>query len=104
MELLARFPEYKFEAGPYFMWLPETRIIRYRRRDLALPAGQLRLLHELGHAILNHTVPTDAERYRHERDAWEVAQVLAEKLGVKVSHQLIARSLRETRAAGYELG
>jgi len=101
MSLLEYFPEFTFQPSKIFMWSPDSRIISYDPRRLATDQGKLMLLHELGHALLSHRIPTDENRYQVERDAWELARLLAQKLSIRPNEALIARKLQEVRRLGY---
>jgi hypothetical protein len=83
------FPDLTFTAGQQFCWSPETREIFYKRND----SGQRplwSLLHETGHALLNHTsYKADFELLRMENEAWERAKLLAEQLEVEIDEDHI---------------
>lgn len=101
MELLDQFPEFHFRPDRWFVWSPADRTISYDPKRIETDQGRVALLHEIGHALLGHTPPLDRDRYQVERDAWDVARLLATKLGVRVPERYIARQLSELRHLGY---
>lgn len=55
---------------------------------------RLQLLHEVGHAVLQHaTYETDVERVKIERAAWEKAAELCGKYGVKYDEEFVEAEL-----------
>lgn len=101
MELVQHFAEFKFVESNVFGWRPQDRTITFDPKRITNDKGKMQLLHELGHALLNHkTLPEDT-RYQLERDAWEVARLLANKLDLKPQELLIARQLQDVRKSGY---
>jgi len=104
MELLKQFPTLKFkpdEENGYFFWSPNELTIYYSPERLESELGQFLLLHEVGHALLHFERPSDEAYYQVERDAWDVARLLADKLGIKRQESFVARSLRELKQLGY---
>jgi Zn-dependent peptidase ImmA (M78 family) len=103
MDIINLFPDLHFEpdADDLFWWKPQARTIYYAQSRVATEQGKLQLLHEVAHALLHDATPHDAQRYQIERDAWDVARLLADKLGVKRDEYFISRSLRGVRRAGY---
>lgn len=74
-KLQADFPTFTLVAGTAFHWSPQDKKIHYEESS----DDTASLLHELSHAILEHTnYSKDIELIEMERDAWEHAvQVLA---------------------------
>jgi hypothetical protein len=101
MEIIEQFPGLAFVPDRVFKWDPLKRVISYDPRRLRDDKGRCQLLHEVGHALLNHRAVPDEKRYQIERDAWDVARMLASKLGVKSPELFIARQLKELRRLGY---
>jgi hypothetical protein len=101
MELIQTFPEFNFQPDDYFTWAPATRTITYDPKRIKTNNGRAQLLHELGHALLNHQKVTDDTRYGLERDAWDVARVLAQKLGIRRQELYITAQLKELESLGY---
>jgi NADH pyrophosphatase NudC (nudix superfamily) len=89
---LARdFPKFKFEKSKIAHWSPAGKIISYTDNDA-------QLLHELGHALLDHTDFTqDIELIHLERDAWEKARKLAPEYGVKITDEVVETALDDYR-------
>src|SRR5579872_2987754 len=73
-----------FAEGDTFCWSPDTRVIRFKPQ-LDTPTGTWSLLHEAGHAVLNHNdYNSDIELILLEVAAWEQAKQLAQKLGLSI--------------------
>jgi len=77
-----------FEAGERFEWRPKGRVIVYDPSD---PYFDAHLLHELGHALLNHAdYDRDIDLIAHERDAWQHARLeLSPRYGAAVEGDII---------------
>ncbi len=79
--LRLEFPALAFRAGPTFSWSPVTREVIYKETvtDDDLVANWS-LLHEVGHALLEHeTYDSDFHLLKLELAAWEKAQELAKR-------------------------
>ncbi len=87
-KLHATYPTISFEAGEQFEWQPKTSTIVY---DLDDPHFEARLLHEVGHATLEHATYTrDIDLIAMERDAWQAARVeLGPRFDVDISGDII---------------
>ncbi len=87
--LQRRLPDVRYSIGDAFYWSPETREIFY----VANAAGQRAtwsLLHETGHALLNHgSYRLDFELLRLEAAAWQAAATLASEFGVLIDNDHI---------------
>jgi ribosomal protein S27E len=82
------FPDFSFETSDENLWLPDQHKILYRAND------KTGLLHELGHAICQHSVfVQDIELIHAEREAWDKAVELGQKYGVKINQKRIEKSL-----------
>lgn len=69
----AAYPAITFETGDHFAWHPEDTKVTYDRDDPHLNA---RLLHEVGHAKLEHaSYDRDIDLIAMERDAWQTARL-----------------------------
>jgi hypothetical protein len=81
-------PDISFEHGDHFEWQPSTRTILYDPEDSFFEAH---LLHEVSHALLNHTdYERDIDLIAMERDAWQMAKVeLAPNYGVSVTGDIL---------------
>ena len=113
-ELLERlkkdYPELRLKAGKRFSFRPERTIILAawpENSEAELQGGggdfeynfwQLQLLHEVGHALLEHkNFATDAERLQMERAAWEKAQELCDEYGVEYDEVFVEAALDSYR-------
>ena len=83
-KLQAEFPKLRFVAAKQFYWSPESSEIFYNQGARGQQAIWS-LLHETGHALLEHTsYQADFELIRLEVAAWERAQQLAEHLKMTI--------------------
>jgi len=89
--VMDNFPNFKFEKSDVAHWSSTSKTVFYTD-DTA------KLLHELGHALLDHTdFIQDIELIHLERDAWEKARELASKYGVKITDDTIETALDDYR-------
>ena len=90
-------PEISFIDSDNFCWKGSTKTISYimpRKKDEELRAAA-QILHELGHALLNHTdYSSDVELLKLESSAWEQASRLAHKLQIELPKDEIEQSLQ----------
>lgn len=85
IKLRADFPTLSFRPGETFTWSPKDRAVVYVEEPVQAAHPTWSLLHEVGHALLEHqTYATDFELLRLEAAAWEKANVLAVKYGVQI--------------------
>ncbi len=78
--LQRKYPSLHFRKGQKFYWSPDTNEIYYDPKA-TLPGGLWSLLHETGHALLQHAAyKTDYELLRLEIAAWEEAKRLCQKM------------------------
>jgi hypothetical protein len=78
-------PGLSFEPAASFYWSPKQRIVYYRDATEESPQAAWSLLHELGHALLDHQdFQTDFELLQIEVAAWEKANGLAETYGYQI--------------------
>jgi hypothetical protein len=79
--LRADYPQLRFEPGTTFSWSPASSVITYPKvpRDHStVTAAAFSLLHETGHALLDHQrYALDYELLQLEAAAWERARTLA---------------------------
>lgn len=69
IQLQTDFPQFVFQAGDQFKFQPAQQTIIYQHQS---EQGALLLLHELAHALLQHTdYRFDIELVKMEVDAWE---------------------------------
>jgi hypothetical protein len=91
LEQLAHWlPDVRLEPGPTFYWSPRNKHIAYSVKALERQEGIWALLHEAGHALLNHqTYRSDFELLAIEVAAWERAKALAKDLNVVIGEDHI---------------
>ena len=88
-DLRTKYPDLQFKSGKQFCWSPETREIFYHEIADDLQADWS-LLHETGHALLDHKSYTaDFHLLRLEIAAWQRARELAAELGVEIDEEHI---------------
>jgi hypothetical protein len=79
------------EPGEVFSWQHQIHTVTYREDD---PCAEQLLLHEVGHAILDHrTYAYDVYLLEMERAAWDKALTLASLTGIKISDDVIEDAL-----------
>ena len=87
--LSADFPAIQFTAGEQFSWSPEKRTIFYE-----LSGDPALLIHELGHALLDHEAYTrDVQLLTLERAAWDEAKKLAPTYDITISDDTVEDAL-----------
>ncbi|MBC7581703.1 hypothetical protein H7097_02435 [Aeromicrobium sp.] len=90
-------PSIQFTSGSKFLWSPETQEVFYastghNERDI------WSLLHETGHALLEHTsYTTDVELLKLEAAAWAKAHGLGASLGIKIDENHVQDCLDSYR-------
>ena len=83
-KLQANYPQLNFVGGSQFSWSPETQTVIYKEFAAGNKAGWS-LLHETGHALLEHkSYQADFELVQLEIAAWEKAKELAGDLGINI--------------------
>lgn len=85
MRLKTDFGQFRFREGKKFTFRPPRTIIFEATENYweEREKYQLSVLHELGHALLEHKFyTTDPERLRMESEAWEKAKELCLRYGV----------------------
>lgn len=91
VQLKMDYPKIRFRLGKKFAFRPP--------RTIFFAEGQeLELLHELGHARLEHDFyTTDIERLRMERAAWEEARRLCYQYAVEYDQEFVEMALDSYR-------
>jgi len=90
-------PDIHFKLGNNFCWSPNDKTITYKA-NLRNPAYKWALLHECGHAILNHQAYTnDFQLLKLENSAWEQAKIIALKLNLTIDDKHIQDCLDSYR-------
>lgn len=88
-QLQSAYPGLTFSAGQQFCWSPETQEIYYKT-DAVENSDVWSLLHETGHALLDHSsYKADFQLIRLEVAAWEKAKTLAAVLNVQIDEDHI---------------
>lgn len=91
VQLAADYPKIRFRPGKKFTFRPPRTII-------FAEGSKLELLHELGHARLEHDFyATDVERLKMERAAWEEAHKLCRQYGVEYDEEFVEEALDSYR-------
>lgn len=91
-------PDISFIEGKTFYWSPGNRTIRFELAALQSPAGQWALLHEVGHAQLDHSsYSNDAALLKLEVAAWEKAQITAKEAKIEIDSEHIQDCLNTYR-------
>lgn len=84
-QLKTRCPEVTFCEGVTFHWSPKDKVITFRRNTHANKYDEWALLHEVGHALLDHTTyNSDLELLLLEVAAWQKATELGRDLSIVV--------------------
>lgn len=95
-QLSTSFPLYTYQIGDVFKWSPSKKQITYTPNS---PNGAWLLLHELGHAQLNHQEYTfDIDLLKLESAAWEQATLTAPGLDITIDQDFIQDCLDDYRA------
>lgn len=94
-KLTIDFPQFTFKAGDQFRWAPDTRTIYFDQAS----TDNASLLHELSHALLQHTSYTrDIQLIEMERDAWQYAtEQLAYHYAVDITDDTVQDALDSYR-------
>ena len=97
-DLIKQYPQFNFhvdEAYDSYRWDPDSSTIFYSSQSENTPA----LLHELSHALLEHTGYTrDIELLGMERDAWQHAvNNLGPQLGANIPNEVAQEALDSYR-------
>lgn len=89
------YPNLRLCEGKRFCFRPPRTIIFILGSDkVEQNSDALQLLHEVGHALLEHkNFATDPERLRMERAAWEKARELCECYGVCYDEDFVEEEL-----------
>lgn len=85
----------RIEPGTGFSWQHRSHTITYGEHD---PDASALLLHEVGHALLDHRdYHYDIHLLEMERAAWDKAKRLAPQFGVRIAAKTIESSLDSYR-------
>lgn len=94
--ILKHHPSINFEEGDTYYWSPSNQTVYYGQSDG--PEGLWALLHESGHAILEHIhYYSDVELVNMEVDAWEKAKEVASNQNIEIDEDHIQDCLDSYR-------
>lgn len=97
-KLIRTYPAYSFIPSNIFKWAHSEQTIYYVPNLLHSPEGVHSLLHELGHAELNHVIyELDIQLLQKEAEAWQKAQELAKIFAVTLEDSEIDDCLNSYR-------
>jgi hypothetical protein len=89
-DLAILLPHITCKSGAAFRWSPQEQEITYRGTAHPTELDEWALLHEAGHALLNHkTYNSDLELLLLEVAAWEKASEVAAELGILIDPEHI---------------
>jgi hypothetical protein len=96
-DLRRDFPQFQFVVGPQAYWSPETHEIYYNiSQNNATSSWSL--LHELGHAVLQHnSYTTDIDLLQKEVEAWIKASTIAKKYKIMINEEYAQNCLETYR-------
>lgn len=96
--VIKQFPNIDFMSAQRFVWSPKKQVVYYDNRRLKTQAGQIALLHEIGHALLKHqTYEYDIDLINMEVEAWDEARRLAKQFKVSLNEEHINQCLETYR-------
>lgn len=85
------YPQFLFKKDTQFLWAPVEQTIYY---TFSNDSCYIFLLHELSHGLLNHVnYNYDIELITMERQAWDMATILAKKYGLTIDEDIIQTTL-----------
>jgi len=95
---IEKFNQFNFAEHEVFHWSPKNNTIYYNLTEIAKESGIHQLLHELGHAICNHTgYGSGIELLKIEAEAWAKAEELAPEYGITIDQDKIEQCLDSYR-------
>ena len=91
------YPQIKLSAGDNYYWSPVDKTVYYKE-DNSTDEGAWALLHESGHALLQHLhYYTDLELVIMEVEAWEKAKEIAKEQNLEIDEDHIQDCLDSYR-------
>ena len=79
-------PDTLLVPGESFFWSPKKNKITYKTASISESIGVWSMLHEISHALLNHTsYDSDLGLLKLEVEAWDEAEKLAKDIGIEIS-------------------
>lgn len=89
------YPQFYFEKSDDFLWSSSNNTIYYDNKS---ENSAVFLLHELSHALLNHTnYDRDIQLVIMERQAWDYTVKLAPKYNIAISNEMVQSTLDSYR-------
>lgn len=96
------YPGISFEAGNTFLWSPKNSKVIYRE-SASDEVADWSLLHETGHALLeHHDFATDFDLLLMEVAAWDKAKKLASDMGLSIDEDHVQDCLDTYREWLYQ--
>lgn len=93
------YKKFKFEPGDCFLWNPESSTIYYLEDEVAEQSGIWSLLHEVGHALLEHkSNRDDLDLLMMEVLAWSKAKEISSNYGLAIDESHIERCIESYRS------
>lgn len=84
--LIAKYPFINFAEGAEYRWSPRRTEVTYKKNLKLSRTAPWSLLHEVGHALLNHkSYRSDLELISMESEAWSKAQEIGKQYGYEIS-------------------
>jgi hypothetical protein len=84
-QLKKAYPDIAFTASNTFYWSPKERVVYYAASNQNKTIASWSLLHELSHALLNHsTYSSDFELVALESAAWKRAVEISATYGIVI--------------------
>lgn len=89
-KIAADYPDLEFVESTHFAWHASKRRVSFRKTGKNTEYSCWALLHELGHALLEHEDYThDIELLKLEVAAWEKARELAKTYGITIDDDYV---------------
>lgn len=97
-QLKQDFPTLTFVADVEFFWSANSNTIHYNPDTLNTRHGTSQLLHEIGHALCQHTTfSSGIQLLKLESDAWEKAIEIAKKYQLTIDTEHVEQCLNSYR-------
>jgi len=96
--IITDFEDITFKSGKRFLWSPGDKTVYFEQGRVNTHDGQVTLLHEISHALLEHTsFKSDLELLQMEVGAWTKARELADKYEIELDDEYIDDCLESYR-------
>ncbi len=97
LALKKSYPQIELESDTTFFWSPTDKKVHYDKHNQSLE-GVWALLHETGHALLEHAKYfTDIELVNMEVAAWEEAKRISDTFGIDIDEDHVQDCLDSYR-------